>query len=64
MKKKNKLVNLTIIVICILFVIFLFIRIRKDGDDLESELGGLRENLSSEYEKNGVNRLRSRKNGM
>ena len=51
MKKKNKLANLTIIVICILFVIFLFIRIRKDGNDLETELGGLRDNLSNEYNK-------------
>ena len=51
MKKKNKLVNFTIIAICILFVIFLFIRIRKDGNDLETELGGLRDNLNSEYDK-------------
>ncbi len=51
MKKKSKLVNFIIIAICILFVIFLFIRIRKDGNDLETELGGLRDNLSSEYNK-------------
>ena len=51
MKKKNKLVNITVIAICILFVIFIFIKVRQDSSDLENELGGLRDNLSSEYYK-------------
>lgn len=49
MKKKNKLVNFTIIAICILFVIFIFIKIDRENEELDRQTDEIREGLRELY---------------
>lgn len=49
MKKKNILVNLTVIIICILFVIFIFIKINKEGEELSKQTDEIREGVRELY---------------
>ena len=48
-KKKNILVNLTVIIICILFVIFIFIKINREGEELSKQTDEIREGLRELY---------------